>query len=114
MLPTVGRRYSVQCSDTMRTEKRIPLFNFADLEDLRTHLPFSCPLVGIELDPKATPLPAYKHPDRAVYLLGAEDHGLSPDALARCHSVVKLPGTESMNVAVAGSIVMYDRHVKAL
>lgn len=51
------------------------------------------------------------HPRQAIYLLGAEDHGLPPDVLARCNSVVSLEAVcrPSYNVAVAGSIILYDR-----
>lgn len=28
------------------------------------------------------------------------------------HSLVKLPGERSMNVAAAGTVVLYDRHAK--
>lgn len=107
---TVGRRYkSRQSSDTMDTRRHVPLFHFDDVADLHRHLPHSCKLVGVELDDRAVMLADYKHPERAVYLLGAEDHGLSHDMLAMCHDVVRLPGAHSMNVAVAGSIVAYDR-----
>ncbi len=54
----------------------------------------------------------FKHPERCVYLLGAEDIGLSKDAIDKCHKLVQLPGDYCMNVAVAGSIMMYDRHSK--
>jgi tRNA (guanosine-2'-O-)-methyltransferase len=66
-------------------------------------------LVGVELADDAVALPDYEHWQQSVYLLGAEDRGISADVLSRCHDVVKLPGSVSMNVAVAGSIVMYDR-----
>ena len=59
-------------------------------------------------------LVTFEHPERAVYLLGAEDAGL-PDAVVRaCHRHVALPSEryESYNVAAAGSIVMYDRMAK--
>lgn len=46
---------------------------------------------------------------RAVYLLGNESSGLPKDILAGCVSTVALPGHFSLNVAVAGSIVLYDR-----
>ena len=51
-------------------------------------------------------------PERAVYLLGAEDHGLSRKALDKCHHFIMIPGSQldqSLNVSVAGSIIMYDR-----
>jgi tRNA G18 (ribose-2'-O)-methylase SpoU len=52
---------------------------------------------------------SFRHPDRAVYLLGNEQIGLSKRVLSQCHSLISLPGHFSLNVAVAGSIVMYDR-----
>ena len=112
---TVGRRYERQASDTAGTTNHIPLVHYSDIEDLVAHLPFSCPLVGVELDERAVPLPEFSHPERAVYLLGAEDHGLPPSVMARCHRVVQIPGARdwSMNVSAAGSIVMYDRFAKA-
>lgn len=107
---TVGRRYSHQSSDTLKAWRHIPLWHFADLDDLR--VPHDCRLIGVELDDRAKPLHHFTHPERAVYLLGAEDHGLSKEAIARCNSLIKLPGDYSMNVAVAGSIVMHDRAVQ--
>lgn len=112
---TVGSRYRRQASDTPNTTLHIPLFHFDSIEDLVTHLPNSTPLVGIELDPRGEKLHEYTHPQRAVYLLGAEDHGLPQHVIDRCHSLVEIAAVEaqSMNVATAGSIVIYDRHVKA-
>ncbi len=60
----------------------------------------------------AIPLAEYDHPDRAVYLLGNEISGLPPQILEQCQSLLKLPGEYSLNVAVTGSIVMYDRIAK--
>lgn len=111
---TVGRRYRRQASDTMKSWKHIPLFHFADLDDLWASLPLECRVVGVELDDRATPLCDYQHWERALYLLGAEDHGLTAEAIRRCHDLVVLPGRRSMNVAVAGSIALYDRYNKPL
>lgn len=113
---TVGRRYSKQASDTPYTSRHVPLFHFASIDDLINHLPSGCPLVGVELDPRGVQVQDYKHPERAAYLLGAEDHGLPQHVVDRCHSLVEIPSVQpqSMNVAVAGSIVVYDRHAKVL
>ena len=113
---TVGRRYQRQSSDTPKTPLHTPLFHFADINDLGEHLPWSAPLVGVELDSRSVSLPSYEHRLRSVYLLGAEDHGLPPDVLDACHDVIQIPSLapQSMNVAVAGSVVLYDRHVKSL
>ncbi len=110
---TVGRRFREQATDTTKAWRTLPMFNFKTLDDLREHLPHSCALVGVELDEKATRLEAFSHPPRAVYLLGAEDHGLSDEVRHQCHRIVQLPGRECLNVAVAGSIVMYDRTLKS-
>ena len=109
---TVGRRYKRQSSDTMASWRHIPLFHVETLDELDALVPYDCLLVGIEMDPRAIPLAQANHPERAVCLLGAEDHGLTKAAADRCHRLVVLPGEYSMNVAVAGSIVMYDRYAR--
>lgn len=106
---TIGRRYKKQASDTMKSWKHIPLYNYDTLEDFYKSLPYDCRLVGVELDKTSIPVSDFRHPERCVYLLGAEDSGLSKEAIQRCHHLVQLPGEYCMNVAVAGSIIMYDR-----
>jgi len=109
---TVGRRYRKQASDTMKSTLHVPLFHYETADDLHAHLPHGAPLVGVELCERARPLVSYGHPQQAVYLLGAEDHGLPADMLARCHSVIQIESVipSSMNVAVAGSVLMWHRH----
>jgi len=106
---TIGRRYRTQASDTMKTVRHTPLYHYLDFEDFKAHLPYGAMLVGVEMG--GTSLTEFAHPSRAVYLLGAEDHGLPPDILVQCQRVVSLQaiGQPSYNVAVAGSLVMYDR-----
>jgi tRNA G18 (ribose-2'-O)-methylase SpoU len=109
---TVGRRYRPHAaSDTSKTPLHRPLFHFDDLDDLRRHLPWGTPLVGVEMDPRATPLGRYEHRERACYLLGAEDHGLTREAADACHDLVYIEGPKprSLNVSVAGSLVMHHR-----
>lgn len=111
-IATVGRRYKRVAADTPNSPMHTPLHHYADLDDLIAHLPYSCPLIGVELDERAVPLDTYRHPTRALYLLGAEDDGLPPAVLARCHQVVQIPSAlpQSLNVAVAGSLVMAHRY----
>ena len=111
---TIGKRYSKQCSDTMNTPKHIPLWHFDDWDDMFHHVPYNCPVVAIELDDRSVPLETFVHPDRCIYLLGAEDHGLPSEILDRCWATVQLLGDRCMNVSTAGSIVMYDRKVKRM
>lgn len=110
---TIGQRYRRQPGDTMNATSHVPMFNWGDFDEFYCQIPNGAQLVGIELTEDAIPLAALAHPERAVYLLGAEDWGLPEDILHRCHKVIRLPGARSINVAVAGSIVLYDRLQKA-
>ncbi|MNG20274.1 23S rRNA (guanosine-2'-O-)-methyltransferase RlmB [compost metagenome] len=69
-------------------------------------------MVGVELNENASDLETFEHPRRCVYLLGAEDHGLPKKAMEKCHHLVKFKSSKSLNVAVAGTIVMYDRNLE--
>jgi tRNA G18 (ribose-2'-O)-methylase SpoU len=114
MVFTVGARYARQASDTPNTPAHTPLLHFVDVEDLVEHLPHGCPLVGVEMADEAVPLAGFAHPLRAAYLLGSEDNGLPAEVLKRCHHAVRIESVQpwSMNVACAGTVLLYDRHVK--
>ena len=114
-LGTVSHRYQKQPSDTGRAANTTPLVHYRDFDDLIEHLPHGCPVVGVELDPRATELTNFVHPERALYLLGAEDDGPPPWLLDRCHYIVQIPTAlpHSMNVACAGSLVMGHRYMSA-
>jgi len=58
-------------------------------------------------------LHTFVHPEQAVYLLGAEDDGL-PESVLRDIPVLEAPSEWCLNVATAGSLVLYDRLVKEL
>ena len=72
-------------------------------------VPQATALVAVEMG--GSPLQDFRHPKHATYILGSEDSGL-PEAVTRaCDYHVALPSVRaaSYNVAVAGSLVMYDR-----
>ena len=98
----------------MKTPWHIPLVGYDTFDEFLSRLPKHSRLTGIELDAKAKPIQRFVHPEQAVYLLGAEDYGLPQSILGGCHAIVQLPGDLCLNVAVAGSIVMFDRINKAL
>lgn len=107
----IGHRYKPMASDVYRTWRHIPLRQFKTFDDFLAARPHDCPLIGVEMG--GAPLSTYRHPERAIYLLGAEDNGLPGHVREKCQSIVSLEalGPESYNVAVAGSLVMYQRHV---
>jgi len=111
---TVGKRYERQASDTTNATLHVPTIHCATIHDLVEHLPFGCKLVGVEITQGATDLRMFKHPERACYLLGAEDRGLSREEMAVCHEILAIRGASAcLNVSVAGSIVLYDRVANA-
>ncbi len=106
---TIGHRYESQSCDTHKAVKSIPYFHYKDFDDFYDHLPKGARIVGVEMTEEAQDLEAFHHPKRCVYLLGAEDHGLTKVAIEKAHLLVKFNSVKSLNVAVAGSIILYDR-----
>ncbi len=94
-------------SDTSLAEYQLPLYRFPSVDALV--LPRSCVLIGIELLDEAIELPSFRHPLNAAYVFGPERGSLSPEMLARCAHIVRIPTRFCINLAVAGAIVMYDR-----
>jgi len=111
---TVGYRYSRVVTDTTDAGKHTVLFDYANVEDLLKHLPRRAELVGIEIMEEALPLPAFAHPEQAVYVLGPEDGSLPEAIIEACACVVQIPTQFCLNVAQAGTVVMYDRWAKAM
>lgn len=111
---TIGARYPKKHpTDTMNTPKHIPLREFDDFETFVKTIPRDTELVGVELDDKAENIFDFTHPQRAIYLLGAEDKGIQKKYKAKCDRIIKIPfDKNSLNVAVCGSIVLYDRMSK--
>ncbi len=96
-------------SDTSRAEGALPFYSFDHPADFR--LPLGCRLVGVEITDDAVELPRFRHPHRCAYVFGAERYSLSPQMLSLCDFVVKIPTRFSINVGMAGAIVLYDRLV---
>jgi tRNA G18 (ribose-2'-O)-methylase SpoU len=105
----IDGKYRHQTSDTLKTWSKIPFYKYDDMDHFYKSLPHSTQLVGIEMGSNSQSICTFVHPPRVAYLLGAEDNGLTPTVLDKCHHIVQLPGDVSLNVAVCGSIVMYDR-----
>ena len=109
---TIGKRYPRQASDTTESWRHIPLLEFATVEDFRAHIPYDCQVIGVEITPEAELLRDFQHPQRAIYLLGPEDGSLSNAAQAICQHIVKFDSRYCLNVAAAGTVVMYDRSIR--
>jgi tRNA(Leu) C34 or U34 (ribose-2'-O)-methylase TrmL len=107
----IGPRFKKQASDTTKAWRHIPLFIYDTWEQFLEFVPYSTRVVGVEFPGRN--LATFVHPERAIYVLGSEDNGL-PRHLTGIHERVEIPSVRQpcLNVATAGSIVLYDRLVK--
>jgi len=109
----IGKKFKHQRSDTMKSFRHVPLFEYETFKEFKKQMPYGSKLVGIELTKDAEPLTEFKHPKQAVYLLGAEDNGIPEEYIKLCDYLIKIPfGDNSLNVSTTGSIVLYDRLTK--
>ena len=84
--------------------------HFMDLDGLKALMEEEkLPLIGTALS-GATPLAKFEAPSRHILALGNEGQGVSPSVLAFSSRNVKIEmeGIDSLNVAIAGSILMYE------
>lgn len=106
---TIGRRYKYQHADTTKAWRSMPLYEYVSVDDFFSLVPRECMTVGVEQSERAIDISRAKHNPMAVYILGAEDYGLPEAVLNRCCKVISIDTPLCLNVAVAGSIVMFDR-----
>lgn len=111
-LVVIQARYKRQPSDTTNAQLHVPLYVYDTFETFRRNRPSNCSLIGVEQTGESYALETFQHPERALYLLGAEDAGLPSAVLAYCRTTIAIATPMCLNVATAGSIVMYDRMQK--
>ena len=108
----IGERYVTQCT-AVKLDEKIPVFFFKDFNSFCNSMPPVEKYTVIELTENSKPLSKYNHPRKGIYILGSEDNGISKEILEseRCE-FVEIEGNASLNLAVSGSIVLYDRYIK--
>lgn len=106
-IAVIGKRYKKQPSDTMATERHIPIYEYIDIEDFKSHLPLGCEIVVVECDGEDSK--SFIHPRSAVYLLGGEDRN-APEI--KGSKRVRFPTSHCVNMAVASGLILYDRIIK--
>ncbi len=99
----------VSTTDTSDAASSIPFYAVPALD--RLMLPKGCRLVAVELHDQAVELPSFRHPLKAAYILGPEQGGLSPAVMDRADFVVRIPTRFSINLSLAGALVLYDRMI---
>lgn len=108
----IGARYQRQPGDTQNVAAHVPFYEFNDWESFLKFMPINCHLIGIEKTEKSLSIKSFFHRERSVYILGAEDNGLPFNVFERCYQVVHIDTPFCLNVATAGSIIMFDRQQK--
>jgi tRNA(Leu) C34 or U34 (ribose-2'-O)-methylase TrmL len=68
--------------------------------------------ICVELVRGAQQLPAFTHPENAIYVFGPEDGDVPKGIRHICHNFVIIPGKGCLNLAAAVNVVLYDRAAK--
>ncbi|MHC5077318.1 MAG: TrmH family RNA methyltransferase [Planctomycetota bacterium] len=104
------REWNVEAART--AELYTTVTQLPDIRAFRNHLESRrWSLVAVELDRRAVNVFDAEYPDRPCFLLGAELGGVPDELLDESELVVQIPQwglVPSLNLAVAGSIVLYD------
>jgi tRNA G18 (ribose-2'-O)-methylase SpoU len=100
---------ALRSSDTSDAFDHLPYYQYDSADKL--DLPKDCALIGVEFVEESVPLPSFRHPLRAAYILGPEMGNLSPEIMGCCEHIVKIPMKFCVNVGVAAAIIMYDRMI---
>jgi tRNA(Leu) C34 or U34 (ribose-2'-O)-methylase TrmL len=111
MLAVSGQRYKRSSPDTQKTYRHTPLL---EVDDLKTIIPYDCVPVAVDLVEGARSLVDYTHPERAIYIFGAEDAILGERVLSYCRDKIYIPSNFCLNLAMATNIVLYDRIAKQM
>ena len=104
------REWNVEAAKT--SELYTTVTQLADIEAFRKHLKSRrWNLVAVELDDRAVNVFDAEYPERPCFLLGAEIAGVPGELLDEAELLVQIPQwglVPSLNLAIAGSIVLYD------
>lgn len=107
----VGKRHWNR-RGAMATEKYLDVHHHSDIEGLlQWATQQNMQLIGIDNCSGSTPLTQARLPKNALYIFGQEGPGLSETTKNSCSSIIAIEqfgSTRSVNVGVAGGIVMYE------
>lgn len=97
-------------TDTKGVSNKIPLEHVDDflankLDDIK--------VICVDLVEGAIPLPAFIHPEKAIYIFGPEDGTISQAVVDCADSVVYVPTIGCMNLAASVNVLLYDRLAKS-
>ena len=98
-----------QRTNTMKAHRHMPTYL---VDDPLAVVPYDTQIVAVDLVEGAEPLTTFQHPNRAMYIFGAEDATLGERVLSRAQHRVYIPTRQCMNLAATVNVLLYDRMVK--
>ena len=103
-------RFKDDAQNVTRAQRHIPTI-VGSLVEMR---PYDCPMIVVEISPRARSLPSFKHPERAFYIFGPEDGSVPKRIMDEAQHIVSIPTEFCMNLAATANVVLYDRMTKRL
>lgn len=108
---SIGGRYS-SSNTAVGHDRHIPIFSFPDFRTFCDCIPQDATLVRADVDAVSS-LSDFEHPDKVIYLMGAEDYGFNEEV--KSESVgVRIETDFCLNQAVTAGIFLYDRQAKSV
>lgn len=113
-----GQRYdraAKMSTDTKKATSSIPLTNIESLgvTTMMEAVEEGTKIVCVDLIQGATPLPSFKHPEKALYIFGPEDGTIDQKVVDHADFVVFVPTVGCMNLAASVNVLLYDRLAKS-
>eukprot|EP00924_Labyrinthula_sp_SR-Ha-C_P005169 snap_masked-scaffold_1-processed-gene-23.53-mRNA-1 protein AED:0.02 eAED:0.02 QI:0/-1/0/1/-1/1/1/0/213 len=111
----IGQKKNLQLFGSQNTDKYTKFVFFDSLDECKLYLAenFNCSIVGIEIHPKSKSIleSPFEEGKDVAFMLGNEGTGLNQKQKEACDYFVYIPhygnGTASLNVTVAGSIILH-------
>ena len=97
------------CTNTPQAHRHIP---YIRIESVMDACPYDCVPVAVKLEPGATPIQNFTHPERAFYVFGPEDGSIPKEVSKRCKHHVYVPTRDCMNLAATANVILFDRMMK--
>ncbi|WP_022942947.1 RNA methyltransferase [Psychromonas hadalis] len=108
-----GTRYDRAVKLNTDTKKMLITIPLTQQQHLLDNLADGVKVICVDLIEGATPLPNFKHPEKALYLFGPEDGTLSQQLINQADAVVYIPTKGCMNLAATVNVLLYDRLAKS-
>ena len=108
-LPHLSEKITKQIHKTaLGTERTVPFRYFETIGEFLSKN--TLPLIALEQSDRSIALKDFKPSEDIALLLGEEVHGIEPDLLDTCETILEIPmkgKKESFNVSVAAGIALY-------